>query len=50
MNALADATLGITGGMNWSEQTAFLSSEYGAEYYTGLSKELAFSVEKLRGR
>ena len=38
MNAIEAATWGLNGGKDWSEQTAFFSSEAGHEYFSRLDK------------
>jgi hypothetical protein len=38
MGAVADATWGMNGGRDWTEQTEFLRSEAGAEYFKKLDK------------
>ncbi len=41
MDVVEEATALITGGKNWSEQTAFLQSEAGAEYYRRFAEQFA---------
>ena len=41
MRAVEEATLEMTRGRNWSEQTEFFSTDLGAEYYRRLEEEFA---------
>lgn len=40
MRAVEEATLGMTHGRNWSEQTKFFSTDRGAEYFTCLHEQV----------
>jgi hypothetical protein len=47
MNRVAQATWGMNGGKDWTDQTAFLRSEDGAEYYRRLDQSLKAFVQLL---
>jgi hypothetical protein len=48
MRAVAEATWGMNGGLNWDAQTAFLRSEPGKEYFQKLSNLIDAQKEALR--
>lgn len=47
MNAAAEAAVGMSGGLVWGAQTAFLRSEDGSEYFRKLDKNLKAHVQSL---
>jgi hypothetical protein len=47
MNIVSVAIVGMTGGHNWGEQTAFLQSDAGSKYFKQLEARVKFHVQAL---
>jgi hypothetical protein len=50
MRAVAEATWGMNGGLNWDAQTAFFRSESGKKYFQEVSRLIALKKQPCEHR